>query len=84
MVPVNRNAFCGTSPIRDQSTSGSRSRTSTPSTRTAPEVASKSRGTRLTSVDLPAPVEPMIATVWPGRARERDVARAPAARRRGR
>ena len=68
MVPLKRNARCGTSPIRDQSISGSRSRTSTPSTRTVPEVASKSRGTRLTSVDLPAPVEPMIATVWPGRA----------------
>ena len=35
---------------------------------TVPEVTSKSRGTRLTSVDLPAPVEPITATVCPGRA----------------
>ena len=68
MVPVNRNAFCGTSPNRDQSSSGSIRRTSTPSTTTRPAVASNSRGSRLTSVVLPAPVEPMTATVWPGRA----------------
>ena len=40
-------------------------RTSTPSTFTLPSVASKNRGIRLTSVDLPEPVLPMNATVSP-------------------
>ena len=47
------------------SRSGSRSRTSTPSTSTSPSVASKRRGSRLTSVVLPAPVLPMMAVVVP-------------------
>ena len=54
--------------MSDQSASGSSSRTSVPATATLPPVTSKSRGTRLTSVVLPAPVEPITATVWPGRA----------------
>ncbi len=62
-------AFCGTSPSRDQSVSISSWRTSTPPRRTSPPVASKRRGTRLTRVDFPAPVEPTIATVSPGEAR---------------
>ena len=37
-----------------------------PSIRTAPEVASKSRGTSDSSVVLPDPVLPMIAVVRPG------------------
>ena len=48
------------------STSGSSSRTSTPPTSTSPAVPSNSRGMRLTSVVLPAPVLPTIAVVWPG------------------
>ena len=48
--------------------SGSQSRTSTPSTRTDPPVASKSRGISEIRVVLPEPVEPMIAVVWPGSA----------------
>ena len=70
MVPLKRNAFCGTSPIRSHSSSGSISRTSTPSTRTAPPVTSSRRGTSDSSVDLPAPVLPMIAVVRPGSARK--------------
>ena len=35
---------------------------------TVPSVASYRRGTRPTKVDLPAPVEPMIAVVVPGMA----------------
>ena len=64
-VPENRYGFWGTSPIRLQSNSGSIARTSNPSTRTAPPVASKRRGTRLRSVVFPAPVLPMIAMVSP-------------------
>ena len=67
-------AAAGTRPMRSHSTSGARSRTSTPSTSTLPLVASNSRGTRLTSVVLPAPVLPTIAVVRPARRRERDVA----------
>lgn len=70
IVPVNRNGRCGTSPIPFHSVSRSASRTSTPCTRTVPPVASNSRGIRLTSVVLPAPVDPMIATVSPGAARK--------------
>ncbi len=55
----------GTSPTRRQSTSGARSRTSTPSTSTCPPVASNRRGTRLTNVVFPAPVLPMTAVVRP-------------------
>ena len=39
-----------------------------------PTVASKRRGTRLSSVVLPEPVLPMMAVVCPARRRERDVA----------
>ena len=69
IVPVNRNGRCGTRPIVAHSASRSASRTSTPPTRTVPPVASNSRGRRETSVDLPAPVDPTIATVSPGSAR---------------
>jgi hypothetical protein len=64
-VPENRYGRCGTRPIRDQSASGASSRTSTPSTSTLPLVASNRRGTRLTSVVLPAPVLPTMAVVRP-------------------
>ena len=53
-VPVKRYGFCGTRPMRLHSSSGSMSRTSTPSTSTVPPVASNSRGTRLSNVVLPA------------------------------
>ena len=66
-VPVNRYGFWGTSPISPHRSSGSSSRTSTPPTRTRPSVGSNSRGTRLTRVDLPEPVDPMTAVVSPGR-----------------
>ncbi len=68
-VPVNRYGFCGTRPMRVQSIWGSRSRTSTPSTDTVPDVASNSRGTRETSVVFPDPVLPMTAVVCPATAR---------------
>src|SRR6266545_4023399 len=57
-------------PIRRYSVSKSSSRTSTPSTRTAPPVTSNSRGTSDSSVVLPAPVPPMIAVTSPARARK--------------
>ncbi len=72
-VPANRYGFCGTSPMVRVITSGSRSRTSTPSRWTLPSVASNSRGTSPSSVDLPLPVEPMTAVVRPGRGGQRDV-----------
>ena len=72
-VPEKRYGRCGTKPIVLHSTSGSRSRTSTPPTSTVPSVLSNSRRMRLTSVVLPAPVLPTIAVVWPARRRERDV-----------
>ncbi len=45
-----------------------RSRTSTPSTKTAPAVTSYNRQINATSVDFPEPVLPMIAVLVPGRA----------------
>ncbi len=42
--------------------------TGTPSSSTSPEAASYRRGSRASRLVLPAPVEPMIATVWPGSA----------------
>ncbi len=48
-----------------RSTASGRSRTSTPSMNTVPGGGSCSRASRLTSVDLPEPVGPTIATVWP-------------------
>ena len=56
--------------MRLRSRSKSSSRTSTPSTRTLPPVASKSRGISDSSVVLPAPVLPMIAVVCPASARK--------------
>ncbi len=60
-----RNASCGTNPIAPRSWDSARSRTSTPSTNTVPGGGSKSRGSRLMSVDLPEPVGPTSATVCP-------------------
>ncbi len=64
-VALNRNVSCGTKPISRRSASGSRSRTSTPSTVTRPLVGSSNRGIRFTSVLFPLPVCPTIATVLP-------------------
>ena len=41
---------------------------STPSIRTEPAVGSAKRGMSATRVDLPLPVLPTMAVVWPGRA----------------
>ena len=68
-VPLNRKAFWGMSAMRPQRASRSCSRTSTPSTRTWPSVASYSRGMRLMSVLLPEPVLPTNAVISPGEAR---------------
>ena len=65
-VPENRYGFCGTRATASVSSARARSVTGTPSTSTSPDVASYSRGSRLISVDLPEPVEPMIAVVVPG------------------
>src|SRR5439155_5616550 len=64
-VPLKRYGFWGTSPIRDHRMVGSRSRTSTPSMSTAPEVTSKRRATKLIRLVLPEPVLPMMAVVSP-------------------
>ena len=82
-MPENRYGFCGTRPTVRDSSAGSRSRTSTPSTRTVPPVTSNSRGTRLSSVVLPLPVLPMTAVVSPGLGDQVDAAAAPAPRRPG-
>ncbi len=66
-VPENRNSDCGIVTIRRRSSSGAMSRTSTPSTSTAPPPASYSRLIRLITVDLPEPVEPTSAIRSPGR-----------------
>ncbi len=42
-------------------------RTSAPEKRTEPSVTSSRRSSILAMVDLPEPVEPMIAVVWPRR-----------------
>src|SRR5206468_3431423 len=58
-VPLKRYAVCGTTASRDQSDSSERSRTSTPSSRTSPDVTSKPRVMRFTIVLFPEPVPPM-------------------------
>ena len=65
MVSQNRNGSCGTMPMLPRSTPSGRSRTSMPSMNTVPGGGSYSRGSRLTSVDLPLPVGPTIASVVP-------------------
>ena len=82
-VPVNRYGRCGTRPTVRDSSAGSSSRTSTPSTSTVPPVASNSRGTRLSSVVLPLPVLPMTAVISPRPGDQVDAAAAPAPRRPG-
>ena len=74
-VPENRYGFCGTRPMRLHSTSGSRSRTSTPSTSTAPVGGVEQAGDQVERASsCPTPVLPMMAVVWPGSAVKRDVA----------
>ena len=73
MVSENRNGSCGTNPIAPRSSASGISRTSTPSMKTVPGGGSCSRGSRLTSVDLPEPVAPTIAAVWPASMRSDDV-----------
>ena len=41
------------------------SRTSTPSSMTLPQLASWNRSASIAIVDLPEPVPPMIAVIWP-------------------
>ena len=77
IVALNRNVSCGTKPIcRRRSRRIEYSRRSMPSSSTAPEVGSISRGIRLTSVLLPAPVCPTIATVAPAGMRKIDAVQA--------
>ena len=51
--------------MRRRSARRSRSRTSVPPSRIAPDQGSYRRGNSLISVDLPEPVEPTTATVSP-------------------
>ena len=73
----NRNGSCGTKPMAPRSCASGSSRTSRPSSSTAPSLTSNRRGSSCTSELLPAPVRPTIASFWPGSMRERDVGRAP-------
>ena len=66
MVPENNTPFCGTKPIFPRSSCIDSLRISLPSISTLPAVTSYRRGIRLTSVDLPHPVLPIIAVVVPG------------------
>ena len=59
-VPAGRTRW------RHAASGSGMSRTSTPSMNTVPGRGSCSRGSRLISVDLPEPVAPTRATVWPG------------------
>ncbi len=62
---------CRSAPRSDLSVT---SRMSMPSMRIAPDVTSKNRGMRLTSVVLPAPLSPTMAITCPASAAERHVA----------
>ena len=62
----NTNGGCSTIAVWRRSDLIWYSRTSTPSISTLPLEGSKKRGTRLRSVDFPAPVAPTIATLVPG------------------
>ncbi len=66
ILSENRNGSCGTMPMAPRSVASGHSRTSTPSTKTVPGGGSNNRGSRFSSVDLPDPVGPTSATVWPG------------------
>ena len=65
IVPEKRMFFCGTKPTQARNFLRSKSLTSTPPIVTLPSVASAMRGIKLTMVDLPDPVEPMIAVTSP-------------------
>ena len=65
MVDEKRNGSCGTKPMAPRRRSSGISRMSTPPIVTAPGGGSCSRGSIAISVDLPDPVAPMSATVWP-------------------
>ncbi len=61
-----RYVSCDTTPTVSASEANVSSRTSTPSTRTAPRVASYSRATRYAHVVFPDPVSPTSAVFVPG------------------
>ena len=64
-VSLNRIVSCVTLPICSRRDRVETSRRSCPSIRISPEVTSKNRGIRFTSVDLPAPLGPTSATISP-------------------
>ena len=65
MLALNRNVSCGTKPIWRRNAWGDSWRRSTPSRSTDPAVGSSNLGIRLTSVLLPHPVAPTMATAAP-------------------
>ena len=73
-VSENRNGSCGTKPIAPRTVASGSSRTSTPSMNTVPGGGSCSRASSDSSVDLPEPVRPTIATVCPAANGHVDVA----------
>ena len=66
IVPENKTAFCGTYPISSLSLRWLIFLISTPFTKISPSVTSKKRGIKFIKVDLPLPVLPIKAVVWPG------------------
>ena len=65
MVPEKRRPFCGINPIFERKVFCLMSLTLTPSISISPSLTSYKREIRLTNVDLPHPVAPIIATVSP-------------------
>ena len=65
-VSLNKNVSCGTKPIERRVATMDNCRTGLPSINTLPSGASSRRGIRFISVDLPLPVLPTNATVFPG------------------
>ena len=62
----NRVASSNAHPTAARSPASGMSRMSVPSSRTAPDVGSASRGTSCRRVDFPEPVAPVSTIVWPG------------------
>ena len=65
-VPENKYGFCGTIATAPTSCARRNDATSRPPTSTRPPVGAYRRGINPNNVDLPEPVEPIIAVVSPG------------------
>ena len=72
MVPLNKNAFCGTQPTSERSICWGMVRMSCPCRRITPSLTSCRRSSRSATVLFPEPVPPMMAVVSPGGRRSSD------------